>query len=38
MRMTSILPIISDKLFRVVYDDNDENILDTLQDKWTDTE
>lgn len=38
MRIISILPVISEKLFRVVYDDNAENILDTLEDKWTDTQ
>ncbi len=38
MRISSILPVIPEKLFRVVYDDNDENILDILQDQWTDTQ
>lgn len=40
MRIYTILPIISDKLFRVVYDDKpeNENILDVLQDQWTDAQ
>ncbi|MBV6641471.1 MAG: hypothetical protein KI791_12160 [Cyclobacteriaceae bacterium] len=38
MRISSILPVIPEKLFRVVYNDNDENILVKLQDQWTDTQ
>lgn len=38
MRISSILPVIPDKLLRVVYDDNEVNILDILQDQWTDTQ
>lgn len=38
MRISSILPVIPEKLFRVVYDDNGENILVILQDQWTDTQ
>ena len=37
MRITSILPIIENKLFRVVYDNNEENILKLLYEQWTDT-
>lgn len=36
MVISCILPIIPDKLFRVVYDNNNVNILDLLQDQWTD--
>ncbi|WP_421889767.1 hypothetical protein [Marinoscillum sp.] len=38
MRISRILPVIQEKLFRVVYEDNDENILEILQDQWTDTQ
>lgn len=38
MHVSRILPVIPEKLFRVGYDANDENILDTLQDQWTDTQ
>ena len=38
MRISSILQVITGKLFSVVYDDNEEDILFTLHDQWTDTQ
>jgi hypothetical protein len=38
MRITSILPVIPEKLFRVVYNDSQVNILEILQEQWTDSE
>jgi hypothetical protein len=38
MVISGILPVISDKLFQVVFDDNKEMILDRLQEQWSDLE